>query len=258
LKIFIFGLGHLSRFFVDELDDSFTIEGTWRTEKEGFDKVQNKIQFETGDEWPKEIKDQYDWIVWSYPPVGGYKEILKKADQFFNSKTPWIFVSSTSVYDQGEVNENSERKGKKFRGENLVEIENLLYGFNRPINIIRPSGLVDEKRNPANFFKNTDRKPEIKGERVNLVHTHDVARFLWFVIKNDIKGEDFNLNSQTDLEKSEFYKKVLRFFNIPKIEFLDSKSSSPKTVNSMKSRSYGFSYQFDDLVNYYKDLSSRI
>ncbi len=263
MRIFIFGLGHLSNFFVKEMVDEtskeFNIGGLWRTEKPGFETLARVDTFIADkDPFPKDLGDDYDWVVWSYPPFQNYKEILLQADQHFNPKTSWIFVSSTSVYSEGLVNETSLRKGTKFRGANLVEIEDVLYQFNRNINIIRPSGLVDSKRNPAKFFSKDKEPYALKGEQTNLVHTKDVARFLKFIILNDIKGEDFNLASELRYEKSEFYNKVRALHHLESVEFTDSesadsKSIEPKIIDSKKSRDIGFNYQYDDLLDFFEN-----
>jgi|GEM_PF-2782927 len=251
MRIFIFGLGHLSKFFVKEMvnetSKEFNIGGLWKTPKPGFETLARVDAFDADrDPFPKDLSDDYDWVVWSYPPLQNYKEILLEADAHFNPKTSWIFTSSTSVYSEGHVNETSQRNGTKFRGANLVEIEDVLYQFNRNINIVRPSGLVDSKKNPAKFFN----------EQTNLVHTRDVARFLKFIILNDIQGEDFNLASEVRYEKSEFYNKVRAIHHLESLEFTDSKSVNsktlePKIIDSKKSRDAGFIYQYDDLLEFF-------
>jgi nucleoside-diphosphate-sugar epimerase len=266
MRIFIFGLGHLSKFFVKEMvnetSKEFNIGGLWRTPKPGFENLARVDSYVADrDPFPEDLGDDYDWVVWSYPPLQNYKEILLKADQHFNPKTSWIFTSSTSVYSEGLVNETSPREGTKFRGANLVEIEDVLYQFNRNTNIVRPSGLVDSKRNPARFFSKDKEPYALKGEQTNLVHTKDVARFLKFIILNDIKGEDFNLASEVRYEKSEFYNKVRALKHLESVEFTDSeglnsKTAEPKIIDSKKSRDAGFSYQYDDLLEFFTNQKS--
>ena len=252
MKIFIFGLGHLSKFLMNELSESYTLDGTWREPKDGFDRINKSIKYNAPAELPAEIDIDYDWVIWSFPPVFGYMETLVKADMVFKKNIPWIFISSTSVFSEGVVDESSERNGTRFRGENLVDIENTLKKLDRKVSIIRPSGLVDEKRNPTNFFKNSAREPAVKGETTNLVHTRDVARFINFVIESNLKGEDFNLNSSTQVEKSKFYNELLVQRGFEQIKFQPTTQANPKVVSSKKSRDKGFEYLFDDLLEFFK------
>ena len=257
MKVFIFGLGHLSRFIVNETAKDFALEGTWRTEKPGFDKVSKKIQFSAGDKFPKEIKKNYDWVLWSFPPVENYKKALEQANEHFDKDVPWVFVSSTSVYSKGLVNEESKRDGTRFRGENLIEIEDLLYSFKRPVSIIRPSGLVDEKRNPKNFFKSSDKKVPIKGENLNLVNTKDVARFIKYVMDNNLKNEDFNLSAPKEYEKSFFYKSLSELYNEEAPKFSESDIENSKKIDSTKAINAGFKYEYVDLLDFYKELAEK-
>lgn len=252
MKIFIFGLGHLSKFLMNELDESYTLDGSWRKEKEGFSRINKSMIYTIPDEFPSEIDDDYDWIIWSFPPVVGYMETLIKADTILKKEVPWIFVSSTSVFREGPVDEESERNGTRFRGESLVDIEDALKSLDRQVNIVRPSGLVDKNRNPVNFFKNSTKNPAIKGEVTNLVHTRDVARFINFLIVSDIRGEDFNLNSLTQIEKEKFYNELLKENGFEQIKFKPTAQAHPKVVSSKKSRSKGFEYLYDDLLGFFK------
>lgn len=254
-EIFVFGLGHLSKFLVKELGEDFDISGTYRSKKleDSVYNVKTQIHYESGSDFDfDKINKSYDFVVWSLPPVNDYTKVLEGFNSFFTASTPWLFVSSTSVYKSGRVTEESVRDGDVFRRANLNEIENTLQLYKRPITVVRPSGLVDEQRNPVNFFKNTNRELALKGEMTNLVHTKDVAGFIKHVISNSICNEDFNLASLKTYEKSKFYRSLFEAQGLKPPVFIDSdQKDNPKVVDSSKSRATGFSYEFDDLLNYF-------
>jgi len=244
----------LANFLVEELNYEHDVSGAWRTPKHGFETLTNVVEYKIGESLPISLEKSYDLIIWLYPPAEDYKKTLSIADEFFDQSIPWIFTSSTSVYESGVIDENSKRTGKKFRGENLIEIEDLLLSFKRSISIVRPSGLVDKKRNPSNFFKNTSKILPLKGEVTNLVHTMDVARFIKFLISNKNYGDHFNLSSKKNYEKSFFYNELQKITSSKELKFSESILQEPKIINSHKSRSIGFEYKYENLLDYFLNL----
>ena len=117
--------------------------------------------------------------------------------------------------------------------------------MDRKISIIRPSGLVDLKRNPKNFFKG---RSNLSGgdSPVNLVHTQDVAHFIRFIIDKNLCGEDFNLASETHLSKSQFYNLV----QDQKLSF-SSEGSLNRIISSEKAKSFGYQFLYPDVLDYF-------
>ncbi|MFZ8932630.1 MAG: hypothetical protein ACO2ZP_01850 [Bacteriovoracaceae bacterium] len=240
-KLLIFGLGRLGSYLLDELSPTFEVLGTRTSEKKG-----SSVElYSLGNPMPAFDKT-ISFVIWCIPPRPLYKESLVLANKYFPSEIPFIFVSSTSVYQSdGLKTEESQRDGK----QNIIELEETLKSFSRPTSIIRPSGLVDNKRHPKNFFKNNS-SPEGGESPVNLVHTEDVARFIGFLIKEELCGEDFNLASDTHLSKKEFYNGVRE---IP-LQF-SSKGSLQKIISSEKAKSFGFDFKYKDLLKYFNGLN---
>lgn len=240
-KIVVFGAGHLANvLFKSITPNQYQIQATSKSGRT-YNGIKS-FQWEIGDQFPSEMWDEADCILWAIPPKENYLLSLKKAHKKFTKKTPWIFISSTSVYLSGNISESSVRDGNQF----LIDIENNLKDMDRKISIIRPSGLVDEKRHPKIFFKNS---LEVKGglNRANLVHTEDVARFIEFVIKHEYFGEDFNLVSDTNCSKKDFYSS----FYGQNLKFLDEKVLD-KIIQNDKSKSVGFKYWYPNLKDFFK------
>jgi hypothetical protein len=145
-KTLLFGFGHLGKYIADHSQD---LNVTYRDQKKIHPHVKEYIPFRIGDD----LFDvsHYANIIITYPPQVGLLEFLKELyKQKKHQKI--IFISSTSVYGNGEVTENSDLIGKPRSGEYLILCERFLK--DRESLIIRPCGLVDNERNPAHFFKN--------------------------------------------------------------------------------------------------------
>ena len=247
MKILIMGLGHLASYLVHELNKDYALWGTHRQVLTNpvFDDL-HKIEFHAGNSFEKFPKG-FDAIIWNFPPIENYTSVLQAADKFFSDDIPWIFVSSTSVFSTGVASEISKRKEC-----HLTSLENQLKKLNRVVSILRPGGLVDEKRHPGNFFKE---RSLVTGAMtpVNLVHTFDVARFIHHVIKNNLWGDDYNLVSSQHQSKQEFYQQMLELkgYKGPK---WSEKDSFQRIISNKKSIESGFHYQFDDLVAYFHNI----
>ena len=209
-KTFIFGLGHLASFLLKELNPDSNIHGTCRTpQNETTIPLTHQIPYICGAPLPSMCQENWDVVIWSFPPVSHYLKCLKEAQELFPKNIPWIFISSTSVYKEGTVTEDSPRTATNFRGDaNLVELEDYLMSLPRKVSILRPGGLVDAIRHPKKFIKG---RTEImaSNSKLNLVHTQDVARFIDHVISKNLYGEHFNLVSDTQASKKEFYNKTV-------------------------------------------------
>lgn len=252
MKILIMGLGHLASFMSPELKQAYTVWGTHRRSSENalsdsvFDDL-HKIVFHAGNSF-EEFPQQFDAIIWNFPPIENYADVLQDADEFFDANIPWIFVSSTSVFGEGIATEESERKDC-----HLTSLENQLKTMSRAVSILRPGGLVDEIRHPGNFFK---KRSLVTGAMtpVNLVHTLDVARFIHHFIQKKLWGEDFNLVSSEHPEKKDFYQQMLKLKGHEAPEWSEH-NSVQRIISNEKSLASGFHYQFNDLVAYFNNIS---
>jgi hypothetical protein len=243
-KVLVCGDGHLGDFFYEISKDHFDYFSTFRSSEK---KRKNK-QFYL-DSNDLNITDfllqPWDAVIFAMPPHEGYLAFLRQFHQTLKQKVPWIFISSTSVYSEGEITEESVKIPTRKNGETLIEIESFLESLERPVCIIRPSGLVDQIRNPANFFK-SGVIPAPNGW-TNLVHTEDVARFIGHVIEKELYQNSFNLASKHYL-KSFFYQSLR-----PELKISDNSDGIKKILNT-KTFNSGFSYKFPDLLKYFSEL----
>ncbi len=243
LKILIVGLGHLAKYFTD-LNKGSVIHGTYRDLKRVQNyKVDKKIHFQTDQFEPSDFKDNYDYVIWNIPPREHYIEAMKELNDVINKSAKWIFISSTSVYKtSGHLNESSERNGRR----ELIEIENFLFSLSkegdRETAVLRSSGLVDERRHPATMLA---KKEEVQNSqlKVNIIHTEDAARFLWFYIENKLEDLQINLVCDNHSSKKDYYSKYMKKNGIKEPKWLVGDQSSKLISNETLKRT-GFVFKY--------------
>lgn len=236
--IVLFGQGHLGGYLLKQLKGFHIIS----TKTQVDEPSQDTIKYLVGQPIPSEIPTAPIAVIWTVPPRQGYEDSLKFANQFFKKTVPWFFISSTSVYKSGDVNESSVLNGETANAKLLIELETQLKKMERITTILRPGGLVDEYRHPARFLSQKD-VIENGLDPVNLVHTEDVARFINLVIeKPKLQGDIYNLVSDVHDSKKEYYDPFLKkYFNKEIVFNLDTNKN--KTVSNQKSKSAGFTYK---------------
>ncbi|MDD0851785.1 hypothetical protein HBN50_01705 [Halobacteriovorax sp. GB3] len=253
----IIGHGHVSGFVVELLKSEFQLFGTKRIipseQEEDIEIISLELAQEDFD--PRLFED-YHFVLFLLPPREHYLNFLISMHEKSSIDIPWIFTSSTSVYGSGIVREYSPREGTGRNSASLIELEEFLESIKRDVVILRPAGLVDEKRNPINFFKKAiEQKREVQGgsSPVNLVHSNDVARFIQFILENKIRKGVFNLCSDTHLEKREFYGKLMQHYQM-ELPRWSKENGSYKVVSNELSKESGFHYLYPDLFSYFLDF----
>ena len=230
----LFGNGHLGQFLLKILPE---ISWTSRSKSEG-------IHFDLGQSDSFKLDNKFSTIIWAIPPHKETINFLKTIPK--NTKV--IFVSSTSVFSKGIINNESEKSPVTKRANLLNQVENYIQGHFSQSIIIRPGGLVDHIRHPKEFFSNAS---EMRNSHhtPNLIHTEDVARFIHHCIKSKIKHGAFNLVAPMEKTKVEFYG---RFLEGLKIKFLDNDSVGKSFDISWMIKT-NFSLKYPDLFEYFKN-----
>ncbi len=247
INIFIFGLGHLGKKIVHELErskENFQVGATYRelSRVKAYED-HRLIEFSINDELPEIIEDA---IVFNFPPVQGYLDFLKRCNKKYEREIPWIFVSSTSVFGSGDISEESDRNGEKKNSKHLIELEDYLLSLQRQVTIVRPGGLIDDDRLPGRFMKFKDVIEDSERE-INFIHTLDVARFILYALKRNLKGE-FNIVSDTPLKRREIYLKTHPGFKC-------DEQGKARKVSNLKIKRTGFELEFANIRNF---LASKV
>jgi len=243
IETVIFGVGHLAKFILPLFNEKevFGLSRTFSVE------IPNKSKYLLGEEIPLNTPRSPKIVIWNTPPREGLLSSLKFADLYFEKDVTFIFVSSTSMYKSGLVNENSPPNPLS----KVYPYEQFVQSIKRPFIILRPAGLIDDKRHPSKFFKknllpNSDHV-------VNLVHCHDLARFIHF-IKDHKAPKIINIVSNQHPTKKEFYSAARASRNFPPLKM--QKSEQPgKVVSNELSLKLGFKYLYNDLFKFIENAS---
>lgn len=248
-KLLILGLGHLARFVCKEAEATQNLEiiGSYRDVKKVEDLEVQKVFFDSKNlESLHNLPRDADIVLLNLPVIENYAELLRRFNDYFHSDTNFIFISSTSVYGSGESDELSPRNGTRRNGVSLIQCEDILTAFQRRnTTIIRPGGLIDEKRNPA---KSLALKREISDSQleINLVHTKDVARFVIHCILNELWSTEFNLVCDYHVTREVFYTEQFKKLNLSIPEWTLGETSS-RVVKSSRVAESNFVFQFPKL-----------
>jgi nucleoside-diphosphate-sugar epimerase len=241
--ITIVGAGHLAKFFFQTIETDWKVIALTRSpEKIIPNQSINSLKYLSGEVFPDECLSS-DIVVWSLPPIANYQSLLMKAHAEFNTAVTWIFISSTSVFGAGQIDESSPYQAQSENARVLIESEQFLKSIKhrRKVSILRPGGLVDEIRHPRNFFAKAS-VLSAANTNVNLIHTFDVASCITFLINHNQIGDDFNLVSDDHPTKQQFYLPLLSQVN-PHIK-VEVENSLVRIVNNQKIKRLGFTFKY--------------
>ncbi len=234
------GVGHLAKQLIPLLQN-YEVIGLSRSFSQRDIK---QVDYTSGSSFPKEVPEDPLAVIWNFPPHPEYVSSLQKADLFFTKKTPYLIVSSTSIYSSGLVQESSPMNSKS----RMYEVEKYLASSCRPKKITRPAGLFDSERHPGLFFKNAT-VIENSQNPVNMTHTKDLARFLVHLLNKPFDKEQdvYNVLSSTHPTKKEFYSLAMSLKN-NLTPVMNPGQAPAKKVCNQKSLDTGFEYIYDDLL----------
>lgn len=167
-----------------------------------------------------------------------------------NADLKIIFISSTSVYSNGDIykiyTEESALTPTKPSGKILVAVENMMRErFKNRITIIRFAGLYGPNRKPGSFLKAGRLLPN-PAAFINLIHQIDCINLIKAVIETDGFGEDYNGCSNYHPSRKDYYTKAALFSSLPAPSFDTKKESVGKIISNEKAQSLlgeNYSYQ---------------
>lgn len=164
--------------------------------------------------------------------TGRIKEYLEKS-----SVKQVIFISSTSVYEDGEdIPEYTEEEAANGTAANALQLrgaESLLKKWGETtLSIVRFGGLLGPGRHPVKYL--AGRKDISDPEApVNLIHLEDCIGIIIAVV-NSGKNGVFHGVHPNHPSKEEFYTAVARQKNLPAPEFDHSTRSKGKLIKSVR------------------------
>lgn len=135
-----------------------------------------------------------------------------------------LFISTTSVYGSANriVMEDSEVNPDTDSGKAHEAIEShLIRHYPQSTTILRLAGLVGENRHPAKYL--AGRKGLANpGQRVNLIHLHDVVCGICEILTKDIWGKVLHLSATEHPTREEYYQWAAEKLDLAMPEFVDN------------------------------------
>ena len=161
---------------------------------------------------------QEDFVISNVNPM-----VISKAKKI-------IYISSTSVYQDGEVDENTKAIPKIKRGKIRLKIENHWKKIAKSSIIIRPGGIYNNKNNLVTNFLNGDHKVIFKKNHfTNRIHIEDLVGIIFQTIESNISTGIINAIDECFVDTYKLLEQISKKFNLPKPIKIDYTSiSSPK------------------------------
>ncbi len=217
MTIFIFGFGQVSKELAKRLSNiknvNFKIVSR-NTEKflsYTFLKInffkENKLNFSDSiliSTIPPNEKDE-DFILKNIP-----KSTLKSFSKI-------IYISSTSVYQSGEVNELSNPKPTTKLGIRRLSIEKQWQEINKKTVIVRSGGIYSNTSNIITKFLEGDHKIIYKKNHfTNRIHIEDLVGIILKIVKNKNFNGIINATDSFFVNTFELINKLSKEFSLPK------------------------------------------
>ena len=217
MTIFIFGFGQVSKELAERLSNEKNINfnivsrNTENFLNYAFLKInffkENKLNFSDSiliSTIPPNEKDE-DFILKNIP-----KSILKSFSKI-------IYISSTSVYQSGEVNELTNPKPTTKLGIRRLSIEKKWQELNKKTVIVRSSGIYTNSSNIITKFLEGDHKIIYKKNHfTNRIHIVDLVGIILKIVKIKKFNGIINATDSFFINTFELINKLSKEFSLPK------------------------------------------
>ena len=195
-----------------------------------------------------------DTLIINIPPgkisttdyIEGIKRLVSQA--ILQNIKHLIFVSSTSVFPQrdGEFSEESFPCAENKSAKILLAVEKWLYSQEINVDIVRPAGLIGNKRHPVYYLTG---KRNLKNARqpVNLVHLEDCIQAMLCLLTFPNGKRIYHLVAPAHPTRESYYRFVAKQCRLADLHFLDDKQPLVRIIKGQKiCRDFEFCYQYDD------------
>ena len=196
--------------------------------------VHHIFDLEHVSKFPLNFLAKDDILIYSIPPLA-----LPMIKAFFSQVHPEqqiLFISSTSVYGKksGAVDEKTELDISTGNLQ-LIATEAYLQSRFKHLTIIRPGGLYGDKRHPVFFLQG--KKDLMTGQEfTHLVHQQDCINAIESVIERNCWGEIFNLVSDLQMHKKDYYQKIATKLGLTPPEYTDVQIEKPTRISNQHSK----------------------
>ena len=216
MKIFIFGFGQVSKELAKKLSNEKKINFkiVSRNTENFLDYEFLKIDF-----FKNKLNLSDSMLISTVPPNEKDEDYVLKniPESNLKSFSRIIYISSTSVYQSGEVNELTIPKPTTRLGIRRLSIEKSWQKLNTRTVIIRPSGIYSNSKNILTKFLKGDHKIiSKKNHFTNRIHIEDLIGIIFSIIKAKNIDGIINATDSFFIDNFDLIDKLSRKFSIPK------------------------------------------
>tara|TARA_Y100000591_G_scaffold175442_1_gene151560 strand:+ start:247 stop:1068 length:822 start_codon:yes stop_codon:yes gene_type:complete len=216
MKIFIFGFGQVSKELAKKLSNEKKINFkiVSRNTENFLDYEFLKIDF-----FKNKLNLSDSMLISTVPPNEKDEDYVLKniPESNLKSFSRIIYISSTSVYQSGEVNELTIPKPTTRLGIRRLSIEKSWQKLNTRTVIIRPSGIYSNSKNILTKFLKGDHKIIFKKNHfTNRIHIEDLIGIIFSIIKAKNIDGIINATDSFFIDNFDLIDKLSRKFSIPK------------------------------------------
>ena len=216
MKIFIFGFGQVSKELAKRLSNEKKINFkiVSRNTENFLDYEFLKIDF-----FKNKLNLSDSMLISTVPPNEKDEDYVLKniPESNLKSFSRIIYISSTSVYQSGEVNELTIPKPTTRLGIRRLSIEKSWQKLNTRTVIIRPSGIYSNSKNILTKFLKGDHKIIFKKNHfTNRIHIEDLIGIIFSIIKAKNIDGIINATDSFFIDNFDLIDKLSRKFSIPK------------------------------------------
>ncbi len=219
-KLLIFGYGYLTR-AIAKLSIENNYDLTIVSRKKRKDKFFKLISYKQLNDIKMDLK-YYNAISTVPPDEDGKDYVLKSVDaKLINTFAKIIYISSTSVYPGGLVDEGTRKLNSLGRGKIRSEIEKKWQDITNPI-IIRPGGIYSFENNVMRRFLEGNQKIIFKkGHFTNRIHIEDLVGIIFKILLLNNPPKVINAVDEDFVITYDVVKEICNKFNLP----------NPKKIN---------------------------
>ncbi|ADY53454.1 NAD-dependent epimerase/dehydratase [Pseudopedobacter saltans DSM 12145] len=259
--ISILGCGWLGLPLATKLNSNYKIKGSTTSEEKINLLKDNKIEaFNINIASPRSNLNEFlntDILIINIP-ISSKTNLIENFNNLKNSiiESPIrkiIFISSTSVYTDGNKNVNeSDNVDKNNANFKIEEILRSLPSHFK-VTILRLAGLIGPNRHPGKFFAGKTEAIPNGLNPVNLIHLDDCINIISLIIEKKIWNETFNICTPHHPNRSEFYRKATEQY-CGKTPIFVEKKGQWKTVDSSKVvKALNYNFKYDNLFEAMKN-----
>ena len=216
MTIFIFGFGQVSKELAKKLSNDKKINF-----KIVSINTQNFLDYEflKIDFFKNKLNLSDSILISTIPPNEKDEDFILKNIPASNLKSfsRIMYISSTSVYQGGDVNELTIPKPTTKLGIRRLSIEKRWQKLNKRAVIVRPSGIYSDSNNILTKFLMGDQKIIFKKNHLtNRIHIEDLAGIILNIIKNQNFDGIINATDSFFIDNFDLINKLSKEFSIPK------------------------------------------